>query len=189
VNIAERAISVLRDPLGLPEIVLDADIDADVTVEQARLAVLAAHSAAIDPDCAWRTDNAQVLANIATRLIDPEAPTDLRAARDELALALRIEVADAIARLADPPANPVLRGPGLRYEDVVRRTEPLNARQVEVLRWIADGHPATDDGQGSFKRTAAALQDRRLVRISRRGGTWTATLTDGGRHYGSCQVN
>lgn len=66
---------------------------------------------------------------------------------------------------------------------MVRRTEPLNARQVEVLRWIADGHPANDAGHGSFKRTAVALQDRRLVRISRRAGTWSATLTDGGRYY------
>lgn len=66
---------------------------------------------------------------------------------------------------------------------MVRRTDPLNARQVEVLRWIADGHPDTADGHSSFKRTAVALQDRRLVRISRRGGTWTATLTDEGRHY------
>lgn len=94
VDIAERAMSVLRDPLGLPEIVLDADIDADVAVEQGRLAVLAAHSAATDPDCAWRTDNAQILADITTRLVDPEAPTGHRSLREELALAL-IEVADA----------------------------------------------------------------------------------------------
>lgn len=65
----------------------------------------------------------------------------------------------------------------------MRRTDPLNARQVEVLRWIADGHPTDDADHGSFKRTAVALQDRRLVRISRRGGTWSAVLTDAGRHY------
>lgn len=38
-----------------------------------------------------------------------------------------------------------------------------------------DGH--------SYKRTAGALRDRRLVTISKRGGSWSAELTDAGAHY------
>jgi hypothetical protein len=60
---------------------------------------------------------------------------------------------------------------------------PLNARQVEVLRWIVDGCP---DGvmEGHIHKTvAAALQARRLVKVSRKGGVWRAEPTDIGRHY------
>jgi hypothetical protein len=35
----------------------------------------------------------------------------------------------------------------------------------------------------TYKHTARSLQDRKLVHISKRDGTWTATLTDAGRHY------
>lgn len=65
----------------------------------------------------------------------------------------------------------------------MRRTDPLNDRQLAVLQWVADGHPA-DAMQGNmYKRTAAALQDRRLVKISRAGGNWSAVLTEAGQHY------
>ena len=35
----------------------------------------------------------------------------------------------------------------------------------------------------AHKTTAVALQNRRLVTISRRGGVWRAATTEGGRHY------
>jgi hypothetical protein len=60
---------------------------------------------------------------------------------------------------------------------------PLNARQFDVLRWIADGCPK-DVMQGhTYKTTAVALQGRRLVEVSKRGGQWQATITDAGVHY------
>ena len=61
--------------------------------------------------------------------------------------------------------------------------KPLNARQLEVLRWITEGCP---DGvmQGhAHKTSAVALQSRRLVKISRRGGVWTAQITEAGHAY------
>jgi hypothetical protein len=65
----------------------------------------------------------------------------------------------------------------------MRLTDPLNARQLDVLRWIADGCPEEVMVGTSHKRTATALHDRRLVKVSKRGGTWSATVTDIGRHY------
>lgn len=60
---------------------------------------------------------------------------------------------------------------------------PLNARQMEVLRWIADGCPDGVMVGSTFKTTAVALQGRRLVEVSRRRGEWRATVTDAGRFY------
>ncbi|GIJ51657.1 hypothetical protein Val02_85430 [Virgisporangium aliadipatigenens] len=59
----------------------------------------------------------------------------------------------------------------------------LNARQVVVLSWIADGCPEGVVSGYSYKATAVALQGRRLVAISKRGGVWSATVTDAGRFY------
>jgi hypothetical protein len=59
----------------------------------------------------------------------------------------------------------------------------LNDRQVRVLRWVADGCPADRMADEFFKRTAASLQDRRLVVVSRRRGGWQAEVTDAGRFY------
>ncbi|MEB3023569.1 hypothetical protein [[Mycobacterium] crassicus] len=60
---------------------------------------------------------------------------------------------------------------------------PLNARQLEVLRWIHDGCP---DGRWidfTFKTTANALASRRLVTVSKRGGQWSAAILPAGEHY------
>lgn len=59
----------------------------------------------------------------------------------------------------------------------------LNHRQVEVLRWINDGRPTGRWTNFSFKTVAIALQSRRLVSISKRGGAWTATVLPAGVHY------
>lgn len=65
----------------------------------------------------------------------------------------------------------------------MRLTEPLKDHQLAVLQWISHGCPAdVMDGSG-YKRTSHALQDRKLAMVSRRGGTWSATLTDSGRYY------
>ncbi len=65
----------------------------------------------------------------------------------------------------------------------MRLPSPLNARQAEVLRWIADGCPDGQMAGFSYKTTAVALQNRRLVNISKKGGTWRAALTDSGAYY------
>jgi hypothetical protein len=62
-------------------------------------------------------------------------------------------------------------------------TDPLNQRQAEVLGWILGGCPDGVMTGSSYKTTAAALQSRRLVEISRRGGMWSATVTTEGRYY------
>jgi hypothetical protein len=60
---------------------------------------------------------------------------------------------------------------------------PLKPHQFEVLEWIAAGCPDGVMTGTSHKVTAAALQSRRLVRITRRSGQWTAAVTEDGRYY------
>ena len=60
---------------------------------------------------------------------------------------------------------------------------PLKAHQLEVLRWVDAGCPNADTSDDGKKHTARALQARRLVTVSRRGGRWSATLTERGRFY------
>ncbi|MGO2746219.1 hypothetical protein [Microbacterium sp.] len=61
----------------------------------------------------------------------------------------------------------------------------VNDRQLEVLRWIAEGCPEgrwpTDDF--SYKTSAIALNSRGLVAIKGHGRTWSATVTDAGAHF------
>lgn len=57
----------------------------------------------------------------------------------------------------------------------------LTAHQVSVLKWIGDGHPEQDPPDYSLRISARALERRDLVRISGRGPSWTASLTDQGR--------
>ena len=59
----------------------------------------------------------------------------------------------------------------------------LNEQQLALLHWIEQGCP---DGvmEGTAHRvSAAALKGRGLIRISGRGPSWTASLTDAGREY------
>lgn len=58
----------------------------------------------------------------------------------------------------------------------------VNQRQIEVLRWIADGCPDGVMEDYPYKTTAVALRNRGLVVVSKRG-EWHASLTDIGRHY------
>jgi hypothetical protein len=66
---------------------------------------------------------------------------------------------------------------------VMDLTAPINARQLEVLRWIADGCPEGVMKDFTYKTTAVALQGRRLVMVSRKGGVWRAATTEAGDHY------
>jgi hypothetical protein len=61
-----------------------------------------------------------------------------------------------------------------------RRT--VNARQFEVLKWIADGCPEGVMSDTGYKTTAIALRNRGLTTVSKRGG-WHAMLTDAGRYF------
>jgi len=56
-----------------------------------------------------------------------------------------------------------------------------NARQLEILAWIGEGCPERDWPNFSYKTSAVALQSRGLAQVSKRGGTWSATITDAGR--------
>lgn len=59
----------------------------------------------------------------------------------------------------------------------------LNERQMEVLRWIERGCKPEEMREPSFKTTAVALQNRRLVTIKRTRDSWTAQVTPAGRHF------
>jgi excisionase family DNA binding protein len=59
----------------------------------------------------------------------------------------------------------------------------LTDRQVEILRWIADGCPERLWPDESHKNTARALQSRGLAQVSRKHKVWTASITEAGRYY------
>lgn len=60
----------------------------------------------------------------------------------------------------------------------MRKSDPLNDRQLDVLRLISSGYEV----EVGSKTSARALHSRRLVVISTRGG-WTAEITGAGRFY------
>lgn len=60
---------------------------------------------------------------------------------------------------------------------------PLNQRQLDVLNWINDGCPDGRWTDYTFKTTAQSLASRRLVTVSKRGGTWKAAILPAGAHY------
>lgn len=60
---------------------------------------------------------------------------------------------------------------------------PLNTRQLEVLRWIHEGCPEGRWNNFSYKNVAIALQSRRLVLVSKRGGRWKAMIEPAGLYY------
>jgi hypothetical protein len=65
----------------------------------------------------------------------------------------------------------------------MKLTDPLNDRQVEVLRWISDGCPDAVMEGHAYKTTAKALHHRKLVVVSKKGGQWTAVITEAGTYY------
>jgi hypothetical protein len=64
---------------------------------------------------------------------------------------------------------------------VAQSAVSLNDAQVAVLRWIAVGSPPGVMKGYAHRISASALRARDLVRISGRGESWRAALTDRGR--------
>lgn len=52
-----------------------------------------------------------------------------------------------------------------------------------MLRWISHGCPEGRWTDFTYKTTASALHWRRLITVSKRGGTWSATLLSAGTYY------
>lgn len=99
VDIAEEAIDVLRAPLGVPALDRLAGLlsTGTTTTEAARLMLLAAQTAAVDPRSTWRSQHVAELAEVADRIdaIDgANAERVLVAEERSLAVLLRCEVAD-----------------------------------------------------------------------------------------------
>ncbi len=59
----------------------------------------------------------------------------------------------------------------------------LHEAQVAVLRWVADGCPDGVMDGSAHRISAAALRSRGLIRVSGRGRTWSATITEAGSAY------
>jgi hypothetical protein len=59
----------------------------------------------------------------------------------------------------------------------------VNARQLEVLKWIAEGCPDDVMTGDTHKVTARALESRGLVKVSGSGASWKAQTTDAGRYF------
>jgi hypothetical protein len=60
---------------------------------------------------------------------------------------------------------------------------PVNDMQLEVLRWVADGADRDNPPNDTFKKSASALKDRKLIKVSKRNGKWRATITELGTYY------
>lgn len=65
----------------------------------------------------------------------------------------------------------------------MQRWDPLKEHQLRLLRRIGDGDDLSGPDGVDHRHSARALQTRRLVDISRRGGVWRARITDAGRFY------
>ncbi|WP_371407116.1 hypothetical protein OHA10_16620 [Kribbella sp. NBC_00662] len=59
----------------------------------------------------------------------------------------------------------------------------VNARQLEVLKWIVAGCPEGGTKDTTYKTTAIALQNRRLATVTKRRSVWKAEATQAGRHF------
>ncbi|MCX5303192.1 hypothetical protein OG304_06965 [Streptomyces sp. NBC_00160] len=59
----------------------------------------------------------------------------------------------------------------------------LNERQQQVLQWVGRGCPDGIWEGTAHKLSCQALQNRGLVKVSKRQGQWSAVLTDAGQHY------
>lgn len=65
----------------------------------------------------------------------------------------------------------------------MRRDQPLTARQVQVLKWIAKGCPDGVWRDFTYKTTAYALAARGMVTVDRRRKQWSASITPEGDFY------
>ena len=68
--------------------------------------------------------------------------------------------------------------------------KPLNDRQAALLQRISDDTAPVTSHESGLATSVYALQHRRLVKLTRSKGSWTAEITDEGRFYlehGRCQ--
>ncbi len=65
----------------------------------------------------------------------------------------------------------------------VAHRKSLNEKQIDVLRWIANGRPAGVMEGHAHRISTAALRTRSLVETSGRGAGWSATITASGHEY------
>ncbi|MET8553308.1 hypothetical protein [Micromonospora zamorensis] len=65
----------------------------------------------------------------------------------------------------------------------MQRWDRLNERQVNLLRRIADGDDLSTPEGAAHRTSARALQNRHLLNVARKDGTWRATVTEAGRFY------
>lgn len=72
---------------------------------------------------------------------------------------------------------------GIRNSEGMQRWDQLNERQEELLRRIAEGDDLSTPEGVPHRTSGRALQARGLVRVSRKGGTWRASITEAGRFY------
>lgn len=63
------------------------------------------------------------------------------------------------------------------------RTDPISGVQLAVLNWVAEGCPDGIMMGHTYKHSAKALEWRRLLTVSTKGGPWHAELTEAGRYY------
>ncbi|GAC50981.1 hypothetical protein GOACH_36_00030 [Gordonia aichiensis NBRC 108223] len=61
--------------------------------------------------------------------------------------------------------------------------DPIHQGQLDVLRWIGDGCPDGRWDGHTYKTVANALASRRLVTVSKKGGSWRAELLPAGAFY------
>lgn len=66
---------------------------------------------------------------------------------------------------------------------MVRRWDPINDKQSDLLERIADGDTLSTPEAASDRRSAYALRSRGLITADKRGGVFTAAITDAGRFY------
>lgn len=65
----------------------------------------------------------------------------------------------------------------------MRRWDPINDKQSDLLERIADGDTLSAPEAASDRRSAYALRSRGLITADKRGGVFTAVITDAGRFY------
>lgn len=75
-----------------------------------------------------------------------------------------------------------LDGRGARCQ-AIYMNRSVNDIQLRVLRWVADGADFDNPPIETFKKSASALKDRKLFRISKSNGNWNATITEAGNYY------
>lgn len=66
---------------------------------------------------------------------------------------------------------------------VVRRSDPINDRQLQLLARIVGGDTLSKPADSGLRTTAYALQARGLITTSKRAGVFTAVATDAGKYY------